>query len=140
MSVTGAAISIDKSWWYLIDFVRNKGKWVTTDPYEAMDLIAQDAIGTSFSLKRLYSHESAEMLGVWMAPNGCKKKIIRTLRDSSLDSAGRFTLGNANSLQAWTAMQSNIFAHLKYPATSCTFSKIECNRIMWPALKVCLSR
>ena len=125
MLVTGAAISIDKSWWYLIDFVWKKGKWVTTDPYEAMDLIAQDAKGNSFSLKRLYSHESAEMLGVWMAPSGCKKKIIRTLRDSSLDSAGRFTLSNANSLQAWTAMQSNIFARLKYPSAACTFSKNE---------------
>ena len=79
------------------------------------------------------------MLGVWMAPNGCKKKIIRTLRDSSLDSASKLTLGNANSMQAWTALHSNIFSRLKYPAAACTFSKKECDSIMWPALRVCLS-
>ena len=140
MQVTGAAIATDKSWWYLVDFEWKQGKWVTVDPLLDFILSAQNDKGDTVSLKRLLSTDATEMLGVWMAPNGNKKKIIRTLRDSSLDSAGKLTIGNANSIQAWTAFQSNIFARLKYPAAACTFSLQECKAIMWPALKVCLSR
>lgn len=140
MQVTGAAIATDKSWWYLVDFQWKNGKWVTCDPLPEYDLTTTDCNDEYISLKRLISTDATEMLGVWMAPNGCKKKIIRTLRDSSLDSASKLTIGNANSYQAWTALQSNIFARLKYPAAACTFSKQECDAIMWPALRVCLSR
>ena len=28
MEVAGRALSVDKSWWYLIEYVWNKGKWI----------------------------------------------------------------------------------------------------------------
>ena len=113
MQVTGASIATDKSWWYLVSFEWKQGKWITCDPLPEHELITNSSDNTPISLKRLLSAEATEMLGVWMAPDGCKKKIIRTLRDSSLDSASKLTLGNANSMQAWTALHSNIFSRLK---------------------------
>ena len=32
MEVTGAALAIDKIWYYLVDYTWERGKWVTYDP------------------------------------------------------------------------------------------------------------
>ena len=49
--VTGGAISAKKCWWYLIDFVWQKGKWVTKDGEIDIDLQAIDTAGHTVSLK-----------------------------------------------------------------------------------------
>ena len=51
MEVTGGVIMTDKSWWYLIDFVWKRGKWVTHDLEIGVDLIATGKDGTTVSLK-----------------------------------------------------------------------------------------
>ena len=73
MEVTGGAINTGKSWWYLIDFVWKRGKWVAEDPDVGLDLIANDSNGRRVSLKQLRSNEASEMLGVWITQNGDKK-------------------------------------------------------------------
>ena len=74
MQVTGATIATDKSWWYLVNFKWERGKWVTTDPLPDFDLWSYGDNNDFISLKRLLSQDATEMLGVWMSPNGCKKK------------------------------------------------------------------
>ena len=64
MSVTGAAIAVEKSWFYLVDFVWKKGRWVTYDPGDNYDLVATNNDGDHISLQRLCHSESAEMLGI----------------------------------------------------------------------------
>ena len=66
--VTGGALSVDKSWWYLVEFVWSKGKWKASDAEGNLDLIAESVEGDRISLKRLYAHEASEMLGVLIAP------------------------------------------------------------------------
>ena len=51
MEVTGGAIRTDKSWWYLIDFVWKKGKWIADDPDIGIDLVAKNTKGETVSLK-----------------------------------------------------------------------------------------
>ena len=51
MKVTGATIATDKSWWYLVDYVWQKGKWVTIDPCDNLDLIAFNDDNTPISLR-----------------------------------------------------------------------------------------
>ena len=76
MAVTGGAIRADKSWWYLIDYVWHRGKWVCQDTDMGMDLVAKNSEGEIVSLKRLRCHEAAEMLGIWLAPNGKPSKCV----------------------------------------------------------------
>ena len=45
MEVTGAAFAVDKSWFYLVDYVWKKGKWVTYDPGDTFDLMATNHDG-----------------------------------------------------------------------------------------------
>jgi len=140
MEVTGGAISTGKSWWYLIDFVWKRGKWVASDPHSNLDLIASDKNGDRIALSHLRSDEAAEMLGVWLAPNGDNKKIISVLKTAAVKWGGQVRRGNSSKDEAWTALHSNISAKLKYPLPACTLSERECKSIMYPAIKAALPK
>ena len=73
MEVTGGDLSVDKSWWYLIEYIWKRGKWVADDAKKELDLIATDCSGNKVSLKRLHCTEASQILGVWLAPNVNKK-------------------------------------------------------------------
>ena len=45
MEVTGGALRTDKSWYYLVDYVWKRGRWVALDPDVAIDLEASDMLG-----------------------------------------------------------------------------------------------
>ena len=84
VQVTGGCIEINKSWWYLVDFVWHRGSWVTMDPLEGADLQATTADGSQVSLRRLCHHEAAEMLGLWTAPSGSRKKLLNVLKTKAI--------------------------------------------------------
>ena len=84
MEVTGGVISVDKSWFYLIDYVWARGKWVAKDVESDLDLVATSPDGHQISLKRLHSSESSNMLGVWFTPNGNNSKLIKELKLTAL--------------------------------------------------------
>ena len=53
MKVTGAVVKTEKCWWYLLDYVWRRGKWVCVDSSLDTDLIATNSDGEQVSLKRL---------------------------------------------------------------------------------------
>ena len=80
MEVTGYAILIDKSGWYLIDYVWRWGKWVCNDADVDFNLVTANNSGELVSLQRLRCHEAAEMLGIWLPPDGNPSKSISVLK------------------------------------------------------------
>ena len=42
IEVTGSALSVDKIWWYLIEYIWKRGKWVADDAERELDLVAID--------------------------------------------------------------------------------------------------
>ena len=140
MEVTGGAISVDKSWWYLIDCVWKRGKWVANDVDSAIDLVATSPQGDIVSLKRLQAHEASKMLGVWLAPNGDNKKLVTEMKQAAIEWGSKVRSGNPSKKEAWTALQSNITARLKYPLPACTLTESECKSIMWPAIRAALPK
>ena len=74
MEVTGGCIRTDKSWWYIMDFVWKRGRWEASDALENIDLVATGCDGERVSLQRLRCNVAAEMLGIWLSPNGNKEK------------------------------------------------------------------
>ena len=50
MEVTSGALWIDKSWWYVIEYVWRHGKWVASDSDLDMDLVATDDHGERVAL------------------------------------------------------------------------------------------
>ena len=53
MEVTGEALSIDESWWSLVEYVWKRGKWVANDAELGKDLIATSPTSDVLSLNRL---------------------------------------------------------------------------------------
>ena len=40
MDVTGGSLSVDKSWWYMLEYTWRRGKWVAVDAGPGLDLVA----------------------------------------------------------------------------------------------------
>ena len=89
MEVTEGAVRTDKSWWYLIDFVWKRGKWVTSDPELNLDLVAINTNGDIVSLFHIRSDKEAEMLGVWLAPSCDNTKTIHVIKIASVKWRGK---------------------------------------------------
>ena len=140
MEVTGGSLSIEKSWWYMIDYVWKLGKWNAVDSTLDLDLVATTATGEIISLKRLHSHEASKMLGIWIAPDGNKEKLITELKKEAISWGSHVRTGNSSCKETWIALNTNISAKLKYPLPACTLTENECKSIMWPALQSALPR
>ena len=100
MGVTGAALSPDKSWWYLVNFVFSRGKWIAHDTSPDTDLVAPNKSGELVSLKRLFANEVSKMLGVWVAPEGNAKKLVRELKLKAVEWGAKVRFGNHSNLEA----------------------------------------
>ena len=72
MEVAGGVICTDKIWWYLIEYVYKRGKWVADNPEVDLDLVAKGVDGNIISLTKLRCDEAAEILVVWIVPSGDK--------------------------------------------------------------------
>ena len=140
MDVTGGSLSVEKSWWYMLEYIWRRGKWVAVDAGPGLDLVAKTSGGTEISLKRLQTHESSKMLGIWIAPDGNKKKLITEMKNEAINWGAKVKSGNSSREEAWTALNTNLSAKLKYPLPACSLTETECKSIMWPALKTALPR
>ena len=141
MEGTGGALSPEKNWWYLVDYVWYRGKWIANDAEGNYDLIASGPTGQRVSLSRLSCSDSSEMLGVWVAPNGNKTKQISILKEAAIDWGGKIKLSNGSPREAWTALHTNISAKLKYPLPACTLNEQNVNRLCGPLLvQLCLDQ
>ena len=140
MKVTGGALRSDKSWWYLVEFVWHRGKWIPVDAGENLRLYADDVSGQRVELTYLPCSEASEMLGIWMAPDGNNKQLVSALKEISVDWSSKFQTSSTSSHVAWTALHSTISARLKYPLPASTLSQDECTSIMHPTFKVALPK
>ena len=140
MRVTGGALRTDKSWWYLIKFIWVRGQWVPTDAGDNLRLTAVNADGDRVELDYLSCDEASKLLGVWMAPNGNRIKLISVLKEAAVDWSAKFINSNASHLEAWTSVHSTISASLKYPLPASTLTEDECNSIMWPVIRAALPK
>ena len=73
MAVTGGSVRADKCWWYLLDFVWRRGKWICQDSDLDRDLVATSVNGEQVSLTRLRMNEAAEWgcIGKCEASSSC---------------------------------------------------------------------
>ena len=140
MNVNGGSISIDKSWWYLVEYIWKKGKWVASDAHLDLDLVVTSTGGESVSLQRLHMDKVSEILGVWVAPDGNRSKVVQHQRNTAIDWGSKIKMGHPSQLEAWQALHSTITAKLKYRLPACSFTESECKSILYPAIKTALPK
>ena len=81
IEVMGGCLVPDKSSWYLVDFVWNKGNWTSTDPVDArFHLEAKMNNGNMAPLKHLKATEAMEILGIYISPSGDHSKQVEAMR------------------------------------------------------------
>ena len=73
---TGGAIASDKSWWYIIHFNWDNGKWSYGNLSNIINdtLTCKDKDGIRRELKYIDSSQAVEMLGVFLSPDGKNDK------------------------------------------------------------------
>ena len=85
--------------------------------------MAKDSSGNIVSLKHLHCDKASQMLGVWLAPNGNKSKIITELKKVTIEWGAKSRRGHTPQPEAWTALHSTIFIKVKYPLPACTLNE-----------------
>ena len=115
IDVTGGVISVEKSWWYMIEYVWRRGNWIATDAVDNLDLVTTSSSGEIISLKRLHANEYSKILGIYVTPDGNKEALITNLKTKAINWGSKMRTGYSTRREAWTAPHTNISAKLKYP-------------------------
>lgn len=105
-----------------------------------LDLVASDKHDNRVVLFHLRFDEATEMVGVWLAPNGNRKKIISVLKAIAVKWVGSVRRGNSSRKEAWTNLHTNISAKLKYPLPACALIEQEYKSIMHPTIRAVLPK
>lgn len=109
MAVTGGAIETKKSYFYIIEYKKQKGKWKAFDPNIGdEELTVLDKDGNRCTLDRLSCGEAAEMLGVWVAMNGDKSMQIEVLQKKVLAWTNLVRTGTCTQEVVWHTFQITI--------------------------------
>jgi len=153
LAVSGGALSLQKSFWHLIDYRWTGDKWVYRTKEEMTATIQMhDEQGSLQTLQRHEPTHPEKTLGMLTAPDG-------SMESFELDDAGeQVRVGQIPYLQekvkefttkikstrntlpndVWVAITSSIMKTLEYPMTASTITKQGWDEIMKPLLLCCL--
>jgi hypothetical protein len=141
LKATRGAIVPEKSHWYLIDFVWDKGgnwRYTTINETEA-NIQIRDCTGTVKLLERLEVNDARRTLGVRLAPDGNNAAEFEFLRERVSDWADRIRTGHLPRRLVWELWQTTIAKSIPYPLPATTLSESQCRSIMAPLLAQGLS-
>lgn len=135
LRATGGALRVDKSCWYLIDFVwRNQCWHYATKAEVPGDILVRDADDQYKILPRLEPHEANETLGIYIAMDGNQKAEVTSLRSKTAAFAEQIRTGFIQKDKAWHALHSTILKTLEYPMEAINLSKRQWDYVMTPLL------
>ena len=140
---TGGALEPSKSWWYLIHFQWNDGKWKYGNLSNVLNdtLTARDKNNNRVELQYLPSDKAQTMLGVELAPDGNNDLQFQTLLQKAKDNAELIrTSGHLLHSEAWIALTTMAIKSIEYGLPASTFTEKQLTSIMTPLLQVYLPR
>ena len=76
-----------------MDYVCKRGKRIASDPIINKDLVEIDMTGETMALSHRRCEEAAEMLGVWMVPDGNREKLVTVLKSRPIEWGGKVRRG-----------------------------------------------
>lgn len=109
LKATCGAIVPEKTFWYLIDFSWEAGKWTYKSIDDAPgDVFIKDINGTKKVLRRCEIQEAQETLGVYLDPDGNTIKQQEKMKDMAIKWADCMRTGHIPKEDAWIAFYSTI--------------------------------
>jgi hypothetical protein len=136
LRVTGGALRVDKSRWYLIDFVWCGNRWHYASKRDVPGYIfVRDANGHTKLLARLEPHEANETLGIFLSMDGNQQAKVSSLRRKTAAFAKQIRTGMLQQDEAWHALHSTIMKTLEYPMDAINLNRKQWDYVMAPLLK-----
>lgn len=141
LRATGGALRVDKSCWYLIDFIWSNQKWhYATRQDTPGNITVRDADGQQKILPRLDPHEANETLGIHIAMDGNQAAEVLSLRSKTAAFAEKIRTGFIQRDEAWHALNTTILKTLEYPMEAINLTRRQWDYVMAPLLQATLPR
>ena len=77
---------------------------MSTDPEVNIEFESSDISGDREKLTHLRYNEASEMLGIWMALDGNRKKLVTELKSKAIAWGEMIRQGNSSRKEAWIAL------------------------------------
>jgi hypothetical protein len=136
LHATGGALAPEKSYWYLVEVIRSKGKWTyVRESQQPFDLYLQNG---TFQNKRLEAYQARQSLGIMTRPDGKMFDEIKKLKQAAALWCDGVKTKRIQPEEAWYSLSATILKTLEYPLVATTLSREQCQDILKPVLKTAL--
>jgi hypothetical protein len=109
LKATGGALGPEKSYWYLVTFQWNGGKWTYAPATNTPDTIfMKDINNVRMFIRRIQPNQAEETLGVWISPNGNTRTQYDNMLEKSLLWVEQMKMEKIKKQETWLALQSTI--------------------------------
>jgi len=141
LRATGGALVPEKCFWYLLDYRYIGDKWqLATKAQHHGEITVHNSDGRLLTIPRLETSEACRTLGMKLAPDGNWDEEVNYLISVMTTWQTRMMVLRLNQHDATFSLRNVILRKILYPLATTTFSKDQCNRIMWPLLQTGLAK
>ena len=135
---TGGHLAPEKSYWYLLEIIRDRGKWrfasKTSHPGE---LYLNNG---TFTNKQLEPSQPQEALGIMCSLDGSMKAELKYLRGKVDKWCDAVRTKKILAGGAWYCLTSTIMKTIEYPLPATSSTQAQLDSLMCPILKVALNK
>jgi exonuclease III len=136
LHATGGALAPEKSYWYLVEVVRSKGKWTyARESRQPFEMYLQDG---TFKNTRLEVYQAKQSLGIMSRPDGKMVDEVRKLKQAAGLWCDGVRTKRLHPAEAWYSLTATILRTLEYPLVATTLTRTQCKEILKPILKTAL--
>jgi hypothetical protein len=142
IDATGGALLVEKSRWWLIDFLWDENSEYTYAKIADLpgELTVKDFDGIVKAIQRMEPDEAFETLGLWIAANGSLDRQFETLLDKVKKWSDKILTSFLRKHDAAYALKVTVLKKIEYCLLALNLSKHQCNELMWPILKAALPK
>jgi hypothetical protein len=134
-NATCGVVVREKTFWYLIDFQWDNGKWrYKTTAETPASISVRNLEGERRTIKRYEVFEAQETLGIHLAPDGSTDAQADKMRDMAQRWADEIRTGKIACDESWLAIQSTIWRTLSYPLSAINLTEDQCDMTIRPIL------
>lgn len=136
IAATGGAMNPSKSFWWLIDFQWEDGKWSwkTIDDNDA-GIQIHNPLGNLEYLERLEVDSPQRLLGAQLCPKDDGSGTMEALLDKANKWAAVASNKKINPTFAWLGLKTGIMKGIEWPLAVANLSEGQCRKVMVPILK-----
>ena len=126
---TGGRLSLDKSYWYLLQFVRGKDGIYKLAAHKdsafPMSIKEETANGQFITITQLAPDDARRGLGIVSAPDGLSTSQCNVLLTKARDWASSIRSSALNSTEIWLAYTAVLWPGLSYPLAVSSLSVLD---------------